>query len=253
VVYASPNGLIGLSSNARGSLTTNLFTADEWRPLIPATMHAAVMQGRYFGVFPNETPPRAVILSRTDPPALSFMELPALCMHVDARNGRLYYVDDRDFKIYLLDDDETSPLNYVWKSKRWFVDQAQTFSLLRVDADYGQVLDQAVYQKAYDTAVAHNQAAFPQPLLGAINETPINTFDVNGSTLWNLPKQGSARTVQVRIDGDDGMNLANLQLFNLNPIRVPPFKTRQLEITILGNINVRSVHLATTMEELKAS
>jgi hypothetical protein len=101
--------------------------------------------------------------------------------------------------------------------------------------------------------VAHNQAAFPQPLLGAINETPINTFDVNGSTLWNLPKQGSARTVQVRIDGDDGMNLANLQLFNLNPIRVPPFKTRQLEITILGNINVRSVHLATTMEELKAS
>jgi hypothetical protein len=34
---------------------------------------------------------------------------------------------------------------------------------------------------------------------------------------------------------------------------VPPFKCRELEFTIMGNINVRSLHFATTMEELLAS
>ena len=153
-----------LSSANRGIVTVDsLFTADEWRPLIPATMHATVMVGRYFGVFPNETPSRALILSRKDPPALSFMNLPAAAMHVDARNGFLFYVHDGTDpavlgKVYQLDADAVTPLNYTWRSKRFFVDQAQTFSLMRLDADYSQVQDQAAFTAAYNAAVAWTQA-----------------------------------------------------------------------------------------------
>jgi hypothetical protein len=123
VVYASPNGLISISPAGRGVVTTNLFTADEWRPLVPQTMKAAVMQGRYFGVFPNEDPTRALLLSRTDPPALSYMNLPATALHVDARNGVMFYVHDSSIaanfgKIFQLDADEVTPLNYTWRSKR---------------------------------------------------------------------------------------------------------------------------------------
>ena len=171
VVYASPNGLIGLSSSARGSLTDSLFTYDEWRPLIPGTMHSAVMQGRYFGVFPNEVPSRALILSRKDPPALSFMNMPALCLHVDARNGFLFYVDDHDFKVYQLDADDVTPMDYTWRSKRFFIDKAQTFGLMRLDADYGQVQDEAAYEAAYAIANAANDAAYHNQLLGGVNSS----------------------------------------------------------------------------------
>ena len=254
VVYASPNGLMGISSTERGMLTTNLFTSDEWRPLIPATMKSAVMEGRYFGVFPNEDPSRALILSRTDPPALSFMNLPATCLHVDARNGQMFYVNDLDFQIYRLDADDVTPLPYTWRSKRFFIDQAQTFSLLRLDADYSQVADEAAYKKALAIANAANDAAYHNPLLGGVNELPVNAGAVNGSTLVNLPHPSSGRYVQIVLYGDDrNVALANLQPTSPDPIRVPPFKSRQLEISIMGNVNVRSVHMATTIEELKAS
>jgi hypothetical protein len=253
VVYASPNGLVLLSAQTRGLVTNTLFTYDEWRPLVPATMKSVVMEGRYFGVFPNETPSRCLILSRGDPPALSYMNMPALCMHVDARNGFLFYVNDHDNFVYQLDADDETPMNYEWRSKRWFVDQAQTFSLLRLDADFGQVLSAEAFQAAYDAAVAWNTAHFPGPLMGAMNEVPINTWDVNGSILLNLPRRASSRTVQVVIYGDDHNVVANLTPYTLDPIRVPPFKCRQLELAILGNINVRSLHLATTIEELKSS
>jgi hypothetical protein len=253
IVYASPNGLVGLSPSNRGLMTTGLFTADEWRPLIPSTMVAEVLQGRYFGVFPNENPSRALILSKNDPPALSFMNLPALALHTDARNGILFYVHDLDHKIYQLDADEITPLNYEWKSKRFFHDQAVTFSLMRVDADYGQIADEAAYEAAYAAAVAANSGLFAQDLQGANDATAIDTFDINGSIMHNLPQRGSSRTLQVVLRGDDGIVHANLQPFSLDPFRIPPFKSRQLEITILGNVNVRSLHMATTMEELLAT
>jgi hypothetical protein len=69
----------------------------------------------------------------------------------------------------------------------------------------------------------------------------------------------SARSLQVVLYGEDLDNdgnpdlMANLSPFNRDPIRVPPFKSRMLEIAILGNINVRSLTLATTMEELLAA
>ena len=252
IVYASPNGLVILSPSQRSLATTNLFTSDEWRPLVPGTMKSAVMQGRYFGVFPNELPARALILSRADPPALSFMQLPAIALHTDARNGQLFYVHDHDFKVYQLDADPAQPLNYQWKSKRFFGDWARTYSLLRVDADYTQLGDPAAYGATRAEIIAWNQTHFPGDILGAINAVPLNTWDVDGSILRNLPHPASGRTLQIKLYGDDGEFRVNLQPFSLDPIRVPPFKSREFEIEILGNINVRSVKLATTMEELLA-
>jgi len=252
VVYASPNGLVVISPSARGLVTGNLFTADEWRPLVPQTMKAAILQGRYFGVFPNQTPSRALLLSRTDPPALSHLQLPAIALHTDARNGFLFYVHDTDHKVYQLDADDTQPLSYEWKSKRFFGEKAITLSLLRLDADYSQVMDMAYYEAQRDAALAWNSAHYSGDLMGAINAQPINGWDINGSILQNLPEAASARTVQVVLYGDDGEVRANLQPTSVDPIRIPPFKSRQLEVSILGNIDVRSLRMATTLEELQS-
>lgn len=251
VVYASPNGLVILSANQRSLATTNLFTADEWRPMVPTNMKAAILEGRYFGVFPGESPPRALLLSRTDPPALSFMQLPARALHTDARNGLLFFVHDTDFRVYQLDADEAAPLAYEWKSKRFFSETAQTYSLLRVDADYSQLGNDATYAQDLQDAIDHNTAAFAAgDLMGSINAVPLNTWDINGSVLWNLPGRFSSRTLQIILRGDDDVIQATLRPFSLDPLRVPSFKSREFTVDILGNIPVRSVHLATTIEEL---
>jgi hypothetical protein len=253
VVYASPNGLVLLSSQSRALATTSLFTVDEWQPLHPVAMQAVVLEGRYIGLFPGEVPPRALLLSRTDPPALSYMDLPATCMHVDARNGFLFFVNGADNKIYQLDADPANPSTYHWKSKRWFNDRAVTFSLMRLDADYGQIQDGRVYEAERAAAIAYNNAHFGEDLRGAINGAEINAFDINGSILHNLPGTSTGRTVQVVIYGDGEEVCASLNLFNLDPIRVPAFKCRELAFEIIGNIDVRSLHLATTIEELWVS
>jgi hypothetical protein len=214
-----------------------------------------VLEGRYIGLFPNEVPSRALIHSSKDPPALSFMNLPATCMHVDARNGFLFYVNELTHTITQLDADPNVPMSYEWKSKRWFNDKAVTFSLLRLDADYGQIGDSSAYEQERLAAIAYNQAIWDtgQDLLGSINGAELNRFDINGSLLHNLPGAASGRTVQVIIHGDDDVLRASLNPKNLDPIRVPPFKCRELAFTILGNIDVRSLHLATTIEELWSS
>jgi hypothetical protein len=250
IIYASPNGLVLISPDVRGIVTSNLFTADEWRPLIPLTMKATILQGRYFGVFPNQVPSKAIVLSRTDPPALSNLQLPAIALHTDARNGLLFYVNDTDHKVYQLDADETTPLDYEWKSKRFLFEGASTYSLMRMDADYDQLTNMAAYDAARAAAIAWNNSHFPGDLQGALNSVPINTWDLDGSILVNLPPPASSRTIQVVLYGDDGDLMANLSPGSLDPIRIPPFKSRELEVSILGNIDVRSLHMATTIEEL---
>lgn len=251
VIYASPNGLVGISPDTRALLTQALFTSDEWQPLIPATMRGVVYQGRYVGVFPDEVPPRAIVLNKRDSPALSHLSLGAAVTYVDAKNGFLFYVDDVTGDIMQLDADTAQPLNFEWKSKRWHLDAATTFSVIRLDADYEQVADATAYNAALAVIEASNAALFASDLQGALNAAALDVFAINGSTMANLPEAASSRTVQVVIYGD-GEAVANVTFDSLDPVRLQPFKCRELEFSILGNVNVRSVHMATTMDELKA-
>jgi hypothetical protein len=250
VIYASPNGLVGISQSDRGLLTTQLFTADEWQPLLPNTMHAAVLQGRYIGVFPSEVPARAIVLTRADSPALTYLRMPAVAMHVDAKNAELFYLDDVTGKVYQLDADTARPLAYEWRSKRWHLDAAVTFSVIRVDAEYTQLSDTTTYNAEVAAIGAANAAAFATDLRDALNATTLNEFELNGSTLLAQPELASSRTLQVVIYGD-GEAVANITIDSLDPIRLEPFKCRELEFSIMGNVNVRSIHMATTMDELK--
>lgn len=269
VVYASPNGLVLISPGDRGLVTTNLFTADEWRPLIPQTMKATILQGRYFGVFPGREPTLAIVLSRIDPPALSHVQLPACALHTDARNGFLFYVNEVDQKVYQMDANDDVPLQYQWRSKRFVFEQGNTYSLLRLDANYSQLSDASASEAEREEIVAYNEAHFAQDLMGSINSTPINAFDakdpdkfgvsINGSILKELPRTVSARRVQIILYGDDDNLDGNLdQRVTLEPkslraIRIPAFKSRELEVEIVGNIDVVSLHMATTLEELRGS
>lgn len=249
VIYASPNGLIGIGSTSRGNLTRDLYTRDEWAALNPGLMRGAMYAGRYFGIFPDLTSGTAIILNRDDRPALSKLDLQATAVHVDAREGNLYFAKADDGDIYLADSDEVRPLSYVWRSKRFVYPQATSFSAVRVDADFDQLLDESVYNELAALAAAKNAIAWLSPLNGEFNATTLNTFDINGSTMTNVPSMASARSVQLLIYGD-GQLVATLSITSMGPVRIPAFKSRALEFELTGNLDVRSIIFATTVPEL---
>jgi len=250
VVYASPNGLVGISSQARDVLTKNLFTADEWQALVPSTMKGTVLNGRYIGVFPNVVPSKAMVLTRDDSPALTYLNLPASVLHVDAKDAKLYYVHSVNGDIYQLDADENQPLPYEWRSKRWEFPHAVTYSVLKLDAEFSQLADADAYNTNVAAVAALNATAFAGDILAAVNTAPLNVYQVNGSTLLNQPTTAAARTAQLVITGD-GEVVASLTIDSLDPVRLPPFKCREMEFSLFGNINIRSLAMATTIEELR--
>lgn len=250
VVYASPNGLVGIGPSTRGVITNGLFAYNEWQSYNPESIAGAIINNQYFGVYPTNTEElQTMVINRGDIPALSFIEMDATALHVDSEGGRIYYCDTTSQNIYLWDDDHLRPLKFVWRSKRFVLPKASTFSVLQLDADYEQGEDIAVYNALVADIAAANAAAYVSDLLGALNETPISDYSVNGSTLLDVPPLGNVGTVQVLIYCDGDL-VSTSDMRSFDPIRLAPFKGRALEIEIVGSVDARTVAIATTVPEL---
>ena len=249
VMYSSPNGMMMLGPGSVGIQTNALFRRDEWQAIGPQFIIGVSYDNKYFALLPDVGSNYSTfVLSGDDIPAMSKLSIVATAAHVDSRNGYLYYVGT-DNAIYQADADTLNPVTYSWKSKRFVLPQATTFSALKLDGDY----DQADVIAAYNANVAAiklaNQAMFSTPLNGALNTTAVDTYDVNGSKLKNIPPPAAAREAQILIYADGDL-ATTLVVSSFDPVRIPPFKSRTVEVQIRGNISIRSVALATTVPEL---
>lgn len=266
VVYASPNGMVGIGPSMRGIITTNLFAYNEWNQYFPHLIAGVVTNNQYFAVYPQNTSGmKTMVINRTDVPALSFVEMEASAVHIDSKTAQLYYIDATDGKIKRWDADDLNPLPYTWKSKRFVLPQGTTFSALKLDGDYGQIGDIALYNQVAAEIAARNTAKFSGDILGPLNSTTLNyTFfdsaipngiqyhgvELNGSTLETVPPLASIRSVQVTFYGDGKKIDPALDITTFDPVRIMPFKSRTLEVEITGTLNIRSVAVATTVAEL---
>lgn len=250
VIYASPNGLVNIGPGTRGLVSQNLFKRDEWQAEDPTRISAATADGRYFAVNPLDGTGRTMVISRNDVPALSYLDLGATAVHVDSKNGSLYYVGASDGLIYLADDDEITPLTFVWRSKRFVLPRGTPFSAIKLDADYSQIDDTAAYNAQVAAVVAANTALFAGTLTGELNGAAMDEWDVNGDELESIPPLASVRSAQVLIYGD-GELVAGITLSDFDPHRLPPFNSREIEIEISGTLYVRAVTIATTVTELR--
>lgn len=251
VTYVCPDGLMQVGPRGAGLITESLFKRSEWQTYQLANITAGTYDGRYIGFLPSTTAvTKSLVFSPDDIPALSLLEVSAYTCHVDSANGDLFYLSDVDNKIYQLDGDALNPLTYTWKSKRFILPQATSFSVLKLDAGYEDAASAAAYNQAVADIIAYNQSIFSTELNGALDATPLNVYAVNGSALREIPPSAGARSSQVNlyIEGDLAVSLL---VESYSPVRIPPFKGRSIEIEIVGNIPVRSVMLATGIEEFK--
>lgn len=247
VTYASPNGLVNISDQIREVVTKGLFRRDEWQQIGggsgPAAMNAAIYDGKYFGTFPTTGgPPATIIISRDDIPGLSYLTWAPAALFVDAQSAEVFYVDALDGKIYQLDAPTGAPIVYEWHSKRFVFPQALSFSCLKLDADFGEELPQGA-----EDIIAENEALIAAGhVYGALGQSYLGEFALGGDALH---REGIPSFVHLQLWSDEGQQ-ASLSIDNFGIQRIPPFKGRSIEIRISGNIAVRSIMMATSVQEL---
>jgi hypothetical protein len=249
-VYASPNGLVEIGYQLQDVMTTDLFRRTDWQKYDPATMVSVIYDQKYWGFFQSSSESlQGMVIDKGDTPELSFVNLDTQCAFVDERTAGLYYFDDAAETIYLWDQDTVHPLPYQWMSKRMVYPHAVSFSVLKVDADFSEIESVELLQAARASDIAYNQTLSP-PYKGCWNSVPWNTFDWDGSTQKNLPEIPNQLSLSVVINGDNGSLIAAYNVQSFDPIRMPALKNREFTVSVLGNLNVRSVMLATTIQEL---
>lgn len=251
VLYASPNGIVSIGPSTRQVISNELFRREEWSKFSPDTMIGAIYDGKYFLTFQSATEGnQTMVVSRDDKPALSFLSIRASSFFTDIQQGNLYYLNTEDDIVYQLDADDLNPLTYEWHSKRFMLPRGVTFSVVRVDVDEDQIADNSIYQELLESIKEDNEA-ITGDTDGEVNGHEVDGFAINGSILQELPQPSSTVTSTLIIQGEKRTDYAALTIESFSPRRLPGFRSREYVIKLSGTVNVRSVTLATSMEELR--
>ena len=251
VIYASPNGLVTIGPGTAEVFTEPLFRRDEWQDFEPGTLKGAIYDGKYFGAFQSSVHGnKTLVLSRDDHPALSYLDINALAIHTDIVSSELFYYDSREAAIYKFNAVPYRPIIYEWKSKRFQLPRAISWSALKLNLDQQQQDENILYLELIEKLTEENNILFQDEIGGEINGDPLNHFAVNGDILHNLPTKADVLFATVLLYGERGRLETTLSISSTDPVRIPPFKARELEVRITGTLSVQSIVLGTTVGEL---
>jgi hypothetical protein len=254
VLYASPNGLVSIGSGTQDIITTPLYTRDEWQELTPTSMLGVIYNNLYMCFHNTTTGIEALVLARGDIPPLSFLGFDATAVYVDRGTGNIYAVSQFDNLIYQLDSDQVNNTLYEWKSKKFVLPNPTSFAAFKVQANFEYLDDQTAYNAYVASIIASNQALFASAvngLGGNLNDQVLNTFELNGSILADLPTQADIRNINIILYAD-GVQVYNTGVLNQEPIRLPVTgKAYVWEVEITGNVPVRSFIMGTGIGEIR--
>jgi hypothetical protein len=254
VIYASPNGLVGIGQGTQDVITTALYTREEWQRTLPETFISKVYNNMYIGFATLGGTTSGLVFSRADIPPLFVWNFQANALFIDHTDGAIYAVSKVDNAIYKLDSDPNNFTFYEWKSKQFILPNPVNFGAMKVQADYSVVSNTAAYNALVAEIIAYNQSVFATSssnLQGALNANRVNQFVLNGSILRDIPPLQGARSVNVFIYADEDL-IHSVGLFSNEPVRLPvTTKAYKYEIEITGNVPVSGVLIAGTIGELK--
>lgn len=139
VVYASPDGLVGVDESGLRVITERLLTRDQWQAYNPASMMSVTHDGRLFIFFDTGTKRGGLILE-TSPDGIGLIETDvfATAAYADERHDALFLVVE-DGKVHKWDAGAT-PLSFKYRSKRYIMERPQNIGAAAVIADQYPVL-----------------------------------------------------------------------------------------------------------------
>ena len=254
VIYASPNGLVGIGQGTQDVITTALYTREEWQKILPETLNSKVYNNMYIGFATLDGSTSGLVFSRADIPPLFVWDFQANALFVDHADGAIYAVSKIDNAIYKLDADENNSTFYQWRSKQFILPSPMNYGAMKVQANYSAIENTEAYNKLVAEIVAYNQSVFATSssnLQGALNANMPNQYVVNGSILKDIPPLQGAKSINIFLYAD-GELIYTTGVFSNEPVRLPVrTKAYKYEVEITGNVPVSGVTIASTIGELK--
>lgn len=253
VTYASPNGLVVIGPGQGGVVTNNVMLRDDFTKFAPQTIQAKHYAGKYFGFYTGGTETvteGAFILDQTlAATPLSLTTLHTRAVFVDIDTADMFMVVDH--KICKWEGDDNNILPYEWISKKFIFSAPVNLGAIEVEADFDSLADSAAIDAANAALIAENQTLFAGNLLGAMNETPLNVYLVNGSILKEVNSRVDSRYLLVEVFSD-GKKVHSAQYTKSGVYRMPSgFKGQRFEVKVNGNIELRYLKMAESVKELK--
>jgi hypothetical protein len=132
VIYASPDGLVMLSSGGSRVITDKFFTRAQWQSTFrPSSIHAYHHDMKYVAFYDNGTTTGGFIFDLTSGQFI-LHTIYATAGYNDLLADKLYTAfADRSVKIWL----DGAAMSYTWKSKKFTMPQIMGFSCAQVEAE----------------------------------------------------------------------------------------------------------------------
>lgn len=257
VLYATPNGIMGIGPGVRGLVSEYAYTRDEWQDIIPATLFGVLFGKNYilFNSAHSAATRHAIVIQSSGQSGVSGLNSPSMALHVDRKTGDLYSVSELDGALYQLDADSTNLEIFDWKSKKFVVPQPVNFSCLQVNCDFTYLGNTDAINAAIALIVAANIVLYATGAIkaGEMNGARFNKYQFNANQLANIPSLADYRSVTAVVYAD-GVVVFSANIDSFDPVRMGDgFKASTWELEVTGNVPVKSIAVATSIAELKGA
>lgn len=250
VSYPTKIGLAFISAAVPQLITSDLYTRDEWRSVYPESMAAAAHDGRYYCIFQSSPTTNQQMLNIVpEGPYVVESDVSPSAIYADP-NGKLYVVDDNI--IHEWDANIAVVLDFDWKSKEFTLVEHINLGIAKIDADFvDSPADAQAAAAAYAAQLAANQTMIANKTSkGSLNAYSLGLLSVNGS-LVKVPNDDFDR-LTFELYWDNALKFTRA-VYDKEMFRLPAgTKYDNFYFRLIGNVRVRKIAIATTVDELRA-
>ena len=254
VLLPSSDGLYLVNGTGCQLVTKDLFTRDEWQAIIPTTLTAFTVNGKYIAF--TEGTDSGFMLDLTEQNARYVdLSLTAYGGYLSPADDNLFLVfpSGPDSRISMWEANPTFPYPYGWKSKQFVTNEPVNMAAAQVVAEYPPVVSAEDYAAQQLAMMSQYEAAI---LAGTF------TGSMGGGMFGaDMPLAGDVRdtlnaeyqvptymTFKFYVDGE----LAHTQAVSSEesfPLAFWP-GGRRFEVEVSGSIPVQNIRVATSEAEL---
>lgn len=245
VTYASPDGLVHISTNGFKLITDLVHYRDTWRELVvPEDVNGVYYNNKYFGSHTTG----GFIFEQDEKTGGNYTQTTPVftAAHYNFDDGFMYYIDTTDvFKVKRWDDPDSAAGTFEWKSKLYRLPMPINLGAARILAEYAPDGDAIAAENAARAATNSAASTFE----GALGSNSVGEYSLAGGSEMMAITTPTDITFELWIDGAVRFTkvVSDKEIF-----RMPMgYKADNAQIRISTGLRVKEIHLAETPMGLK--
>ncbi len=131
VFYASPDGLVKVSPSGSSLVTEGMFEQEDWAKLEPSTIHAYSHENRYVAFYQSSVYGNGGFVIDFDEGVFVQHDQYVEAGYTSLEDDTLFLAQSNYIKSW----DAGDALTYIWRSKKFTVNNERSFSAIRIDTE----------------------------------------------------------------------------------------------------------------------